>query len=196
MSPDYAKEALLPSSLIETLARSDELPNTNVLNRVTVNCLRGYCQNQLLRDIDATSMAHSIEVRVPYLDVPLLDMAMSLPQNAKWANLADNLNPYDSTYKTTGSKKILFDIGRDILPSDIDLQRKRGFSMPFGFWLKNEINDLFEECTSRKVVVDRGIFDTDSVAALKLKFYDGKIGWAQPWLVMLTELWCQEVLDG
>lgn len=49
------------------------------MERVSALCLRGYSNNQLLRDIDAVSMAHSLEVRVPYLDVPLIDLALSLP---------------------------------------------------------------------------------------------------------------------
>ena len=61
----------------------DEVSDGTAVERVSALCLRGYTNNQLLRDIDAVSMAHSLEVRVPYLDPILLDFAMSLPNSAK-----------------------------------------------------------------------------------------------------------------
>ena len=45
--------------------------------------LRSYLLNTLLRDTDAMSMRHSLEVRVPFLDAPLVEYVLSLPENAK-----------------------------------------------------------------------------------------------------------------
>ncbi|TLY35843.1 MAG: asparagine synthase (glutamine-hydrolyzing) [Nitrospirae bacterium] len=53
------------------MACGDELAGGSAVDRVTALCLRGYTQNQLLRDIDAVSMSHSLEVRVPFLDPTL-----------------------------------------------------------------------------------------------------------------------------
>ena len=61
----------------------DELDDGSLIDRVSGLCLRGYTANQLLHDIDATSMSHSLEVRVPYLDTVLADLALSLPDDAK-----------------------------------------------------------------------------------------------------------------
>ena len=61
----------------------DELRSASALERVTALATRGYLTNQLLRDIDAVSMAHSLEVRVPYLDTVVVDTALSLPDAAK-----------------------------------------------------------------------------------------------------------------
>ena len=65
------------------LAPLDELARGSAIERVTALATRGYLTNQLLRDIDAVSMAHSLEVRVPYLDPVVVDTALSLPDSAK-----------------------------------------------------------------------------------------------------------------
>src|SRR5262249_13723897 len=67
----------------QDLASLDELPAAPLLDRVSVLCLNGYTRNQLLRDIDACSMSHSLEVRVPFLDPLVADFALSLPDTAK-----------------------------------------------------------------------------------------------------------------
>lgn len=178
------------------LEQADELPLAPPLERVSALCLRSYTQNQLLRDIDAVSMAHSLEVRVPFLDPVVTDLALSLPANAKLGNTGKLPGHASATYRETGAKKILVDIGRDLLPEGMDLQEKRGFGMPFGFWLKAPLGDVLEDTLSPSVVKHRGFFDVQAVQALKNEFAAGRSGWTKPWLLMMTELWCREVLTG
>jgi len=177
------------------LSAADELSAAPPLERVSALCMRGYLQNQLLRDIDAVSMAHSLEVRVPYLDVPLIDLALSLPQSAKLSELAVMTHPEAASYRATGAKKILVDIGRELLPLGMDTQPKRGFAMPFAYWMKNALRETVDDCRDVATIRRRGLFDAKAIVALKQAFDDNQVGWAQPWLVMMTELWCQTVLD-
>ena len=178
------------------IALSDEMPNAPALERVSALCLRGYTQNQLLRDIDAVSMAHSLEVRVPFLDPVLADLALSLPRSAKLGTLAGVQNPETASYRDTGTKKILVDIGAaGLLPPGMDSQPKRGFGMPFDTWLKGPLRDVFDDALSPATVTKRGLFDAVAVSRLKEDFLAGKGSWPQPWLLMMTELWCREVLD-
>lgn len=174
---------------------SDELPDEDLIDRVSALCLRGYTQNQLLRDIDAVSMAHSLEVRVPFLDSAISDIAFSLPINAKLNPGVSVANPYLATYRETGIKKILVDIGRNLLPENMDNQPKRGFGMPFGSWLNTDLKDVLEDTLSINSVRSRGIFDENEVQGIKNNFYLGRTGWPHPWLLMMIELWCREVLD-
>jgi asparagine synthase (glutamine-hydrolysing) len=176
------------------LLAADELADAQPLERVSALCMRGYLQNQLLRDIDAVSMAHSLEVRVPYLDVPLIDLALSLPQSSKISDLSRIPRPESASYCETGTKKILVDIGRELLPPGMDEQPKRGFAMPFAAWMQGDMRAVVEETLADSTVRNRGLFDPQRVQALKKGFDDGRIGWAQPWLLMMTELWCREVL--
>jgi len=174
---------------------ADEMPAAPPLERVSALCMRGYTQNQLLRDIDAVSMAHSLEVRVPFLDPLLADLALSLPRTAKLGTLEGVKNPETASYRDTGTKKILVDIGMGLLPPGMDKQPKRGFGMPFEVWMKGPLRDVFEDAMSPTTVKKRGFFDEVEVSRLKEDFLAGKSAWPQPWLLMMTELWCREVLD-
>ncbi|MDD1721826.1 MAG: asparagine synthase (glutamine-hydrolyzing) [Euryarchaeota archaeon] len=173
----------------------DELPGANPVDRVTALCLRGYTQNQLLRDIDAVSMAHSLEVRVPFLDPVLVDLALSLPSGAKLGGPSRARGRGAGSYRETGAKRILVDAGRGLLPEGMDLQLKRGFGMPFDSWLSGPLKDVLEDVLSSAAVRARGLFDVEEVGGLKEAFLRGRSGWARPWLLMMTELWCREVLD-
>lgn len=177
------------------LLAADELAGAQPLERVSALCMRGYLQNQLLRDIDAVSMFCSLEVRVPYLDVELIDLALCLPHSSKLADVSWVKRPEMSSYRATGTKKILLDIGQDLLPPGMAEQPKRGFAMPFDFWMRNELREVLEDSLAISKIKQRGFFDPGAVAALKQAFHEGRIGWSQPWLLMMTELWCRQVLD-
>lgn len=181
--------------LSELAYRQDQMPDAQAFERVSVLCLRGYTQNQLLRDIDAVSMSHSLEVRVPFLDTVLADVALALPIESKINPRSFGLDPYAATYRDLGVKRILIDIGRGMLPPDMDVQPKRGFGMPFDYWLKNNLIDILEDTLSPASVHKRGLFSVDAVQATKQSFYSGSVGWSHPWLLMVTELWCRNNLD-
>lgn len=88
--------------------------------------LKFYLQNQLLKDTDFMSMHHSIEVRVPFLDHPLVEYVSSLSSDIK---LSQRLN-----------KPLLVEATRDLLPPEIFSRPKMGFTFPFQNWLR-EIQD-------------------------------------------------------
>jgi asparagine synthase (glutamine-hydrolysing) len=176
------------------LAPLDELPQGSAIERVTALAARGYLTNQLLRDIDAVSMAHSLEVRVPYLDPVVVDTALSLPDSAKLGDVR-KANPYGQTYRETGAKRVLIDVGRRWLPPDFDVQQKRGFAMPFDAWLRGPLADVLADTTDTRTVQQRGLLDVAGVSSVRERFYRGAASWAEPWLLMMLELWCREVLD-
>lgn len=179
------------------LSEIDELQRGSTVERVTGLCLRGYTANQLLRDIDAVSMAHSLEVRVPYLDHIVADMALSLPDAAKLGDISRLGSSLEhSTYRQLGAKRILIDVGRRLLPGDLDSQAKRGFSMPFDSWLKGALGEVLQDTLSADTVRRRGLFNEERVMAMKDGFFGGRVLWTQPWLLMMVELWCREVLDS
>lgn len=88
-----------------------------------------------LEKVDKASMAHSLEVRVPFLDHRIVEFANSLP--IEW--------------KINGtSKKILKDSLRTIIPDSIIDKPKRGFAVPIDEWFRNELseylkNSIFDE---------------------------------------------------
>lgn len=177
----------------DRIAASDELPEASPICRVSALCLRGYTQNQLLRDIDAVSMRHSLEVRVPFIDKILTDLALALPDETKLSTDFDR--NISTAYCYTGAKRILIDSVRDLLPSDLDLRPKRGFAMPFNAWLRGPLQDVIEDTLSPRSVATRGLFRIDVVKKIRRRFNRGQISWALPWLLMIIELWFRQIID-
>ncbi|MEO9005022.1 MAG: asparagine synthase (glutamine-hydrolyzing) [Ginsengibacter sp.] len=81
-----------------------------------------FMQNQLLRDGDVMSMAHGIEIRVPFLDTHFIDLSLQIQSGIKYVGRP---------------KQLLIDSFKDILPEPIWNRPKMGFSFPFKKWLTN-----------------------------------------------------------
>jgi len=198
LDPGLRTEAQAGKPLHLDLKGIDELPQARAVERVSALCLRGYTNNQLLRDIDAVSMAHSLEVRVPFLDIPLIDLALSLPPRSKIGEVAETAKPaHEVTYRESGCKKILIESGHKlgILAKGIDLQKKRGFAMPFDAWMKGTLRPIVDEALSDETVKRRGYLQLEEVERIKKGFYDGNVHWSQPWLLMVFELWSRKFID-
>ena len=197
IAEDLRRDAECGRAMDADLAAHDELPEGDCVQRVSALCLRGYTCCQLLRDIDAVSMAHSLEVRVPFLDVRLLELALSFPADFKLSHPSGELDAHRATYRALGAKRILIDAGRKsgVLSDRIDLQPKRGFVMPFAQWLHGPLREPLEEALSERSVRNRGLLEPREVARLRQSFSEGAVSWAQPWLLMVLELWCRRFLD-
>ncbi len=87
--------------------------------------------NTLLRDSDTNSMAHSLEIRVPFLGRRLVDRVSRLPGSAR--------SPRGSQPKHLLRKAVA-----DLLPADVFTLRKSGFSLPFGDWMFGPLRDQCE----------------------------------------------------
>ena len=68
--------------------------------------------------------------------------------------------------------------------------------MPFGSWLRGPLSDVLEDTLSDSSVRSRGLLDVHEAAGVRDAFLRGEIGWAEPWLLMMIELWCRVVLEG
>ena len=82
-----------------------------------------YMQNQLLRDADVMSMAHGLEIRVPFLDTEFVELALQIQSGIK--------------YSGSHGKQMLIDAFKDRLPEPIWKRPKMGFAFPFKEWLTN-----------------------------------------------------------
>ena len=194
LAPELRSQAKTGCSLDTDLKPIDEISNGTTIQRVSGLCLRGYNNNQLLRDTDAVSMANSLEVRVPFLDPVMADLALSLPDSAKLGDVSTLLSR-QYTYKDSGAKRILFDVGKKMLPADFDSQAKRGFGMPFDSWLKGPLREVLMDTLSERQVKERGFLNTSEVAAVREQVSRGDFLWTQPWLLMILELWFREVAE-
>ncbi len=196
MSAPMRASALCGRDLALDIGDQDELPEDSPVRRVTALCLRGYTQNQLLRDIDGVSMFHSLEVRVPYLDHVLVDLALSLPDESKLGLLAAGGLEPGASYHASGAKRILLDAFRTQIPAGMDQQPKRGFGLPYTAWLLGPLKEVMDETLSAASVNRRGLFDAREVEKIRTRFEAGTAPWTHPWVLMMCELWHREVIDG
>jgi asparagine synthase (glutamine-hydrolysing) len=139
-------------------------------------------------------MSHSLEVRVPYLDPIVADVALSLPDSAKLSSAPETWSA-SLSYREAGTKRVLLDVARSLLPEGFDTKPKRGFGMPFARWLYGPLREVLLDTTSQQTVVARGLLDPQQVSAVRDEFMAGSGNWEQPWLLMMLELWSREVLD-
>ncbi|HNQ27798.1 MAG TPA: asparagine synthase C-terminal domain-containing protein, partial [Aquaticitalea sp.] len=79
--------------------------------------------------VDRASMAYSVEVRSPFLDYRVIEYARSLPMHFR--------------YEKGRQKKILRDILKEYIPETVFNQPKRGFAVPIGDWMRNELKEEF-----------------------------------------------------
>ena len=106
-------------------ARWDASAGARTLDRLLALNLETYLLDDLLPKVDRTSMAHGLEVRVPFLDQDLLDYAFRLAPS----------------YKLRGPKlkRVLKSAVHDLLPEPILARPKRGFGVPLGAWFRNDL---------------------------------------------------------
>ena len=112
------------SEIWKILEEQPLLPEINFLsapNQASWLETNMYMQNQLLRDADIMSMAHGIEIRVPYLDKEFASLALKIQSDVK--------------YKKGLGKQLLIDAFKDSIPRMIWDRPKMGFSFPFHEWL-------------------------------------------------------------
>ncbi len=163
---------------------------------VGLSCLldtRVYMISQLLRDSDATSMAHSLELRVPFVDLALVAFSRSCDDEFKLRSDGGSSNRYYGS----GSKRVLIHALRDLLPLSISNRQKKGFALPFDHWMRGEAAPLVEETCGAEAVARRGLVDPQAVAAMRKNARAGVPGSTYPglWTLMILELWCRAVLD-
>jgi asparagine synthase (glutamine-hydrolysing) len=121
LGPDIAREGLDRLNLLALLENAVTPDPGTPYTRVAALESSLYLRNQLLRDMDWASMAHSLEVRVPLVD----------------AHLLRKLAPALVTRKGRG-KGILANAPHPPLPSEIRTRRKTGFTLPIREWLQQE----------------------------------------------------------
>lgn len=114
------------------------ITDTTNLNKILALDIQAFMQSVLLRDMDATSMWHSLEVRFPLIDYKLVELAFSLPDEYKL-----NFNPLQKppaegklSYREAGNKKILMDTMEPVLPDGFADRPKNGFKLPMSQWVK------------------------------------------------------------
>lgn len=108
----------------------DESAGAQVLDRLLVLNIRTYLLDDLLQKADRMSMAHGLEVRSPFLDRDLVELALRLPRNHRVRGLI--------------LKRVLKVALGDLLPKSIIHRRKRGFGVPLDRWFRTDLGSYVD----------------------------------------------------
>ena len=128
--------------------------------------LRTYTHHQLLRDTDAMSMAHSLEVRVPLLDHVLVEAVLRLPPEAKTEG--------------QGPKPLLLRAVGDLLAPEVrDRRDKQGFTFPFAVWLRGPLRKHVRAALDARP--DFTLLRRDAVEDVWRAFEDGRVHGSRVW---------------
>ena len=131
---------------------------------------------------DKMSMAAGVEVRVPFLDLELIDFAASIPNEYKLRNHI--------------GKWILKKAMEPYLPHNVIYRQKTGFGLPLRRWMKRELRPLLSDILSTDSLNRRGLFSSKAVHQLIADNDKGTID-ANFILfsLMCIEMWCRNYLD-
>ncbi len=149
--------------------------------------LTTYTRDDLLLGTNMMSMAHSIEVRVPFLDQRLIQYV-------------SQIHPIYHFQKGT-SKYLLKQLISEWLPSEIIKHKKTGLGLPRNLYMKGKLKPHILSVLSSNSMKKRGIFNPYYVKELTDSFYSDnseKMLWSEHlriWILFIFELWCRIYLD-
>jgi asparagine synthase (glutamine-hydrolysing) len=156
---------------------------SNLDSFTAVSCmeLKSYLVSTLLRDTDSMSMAHSLEVRVPFLDHALVEFVTQLPQEVKIGKGIP--------------KALLITALRDLLPSDVMKQKKRGFTFPWATWLRGPLKSKIERGLCELSPVLRQALQPEAAENVWWSYLEGKTTWSRPWSLYVLNEWTKRHLE-
>ncbi len=152
-----------------------ELAGDNI-NRMLYVDVKNSLPGDMLTKVDLMSMRNSLEVRVPFLDHEVVELAFEMEGSVKLKGLK--------------RKYILMETFKDILPPMLHNRPKWGFEMPIGAWLRRELKFLIDDFLSRDFVNKQGIFEYDIIDGLIKKHMSKKMDYSlQLWNLIVFQHW-------
>jgi asparagine synthase (glutamine-hydrolysing) len=184
--PHELKTLLNPnfqSSLAElTFIDNFESDDLSSLDRMIRSDLTAYLPGDLLVKVDIATMASSIELRSPMLDVSVVEWGVSLPRK----------------YKIKGfeTKHILKDVARSLVPAELLERPKMGFGIPRAEWLRTAMSDMVFDTLTDTTATQRGWFNSHEVKKVIGIHMAGKDRDHVLWPILMLELWARTWLDN
>ena len=189
---DDAKQSLYTDGLREATAGLDayaahrryfaRVENAAPLNRLLYVDLKTFLPCLNLITTDKTSMAANLEVRVPFLNREMIDLAARMPPDLK-------LRGFKRKY-------ILKRALEKVLPHEVVWRKKAGFGAPIRSWLRGPLKPLVDDLLSEATVRKRGLFRPDEVRRIINANLSGREDYnLQVFQLLNLELWQRQFLD-
>ena len=138
-----------------------------------------YLPGDLLLKADLASMAHSLELRSPFLDHDVVALGLALPDSLK-------------THRREGKVALRRAFAAD-LPAEVAGRGKSGFGVPLGRWFRSDLRDTAHDLLSG----DRGWFRPDTVRRLLDEHESGRADHGHRlWCLLMLELWVREHVEA
>jgi asparagine synthase (glutamine-hydrolysing) len=151
-------------------------PTADPLERLIYVYAKCYLQDDILVKVDRASMATSLEVRAPFLDVELVEFLGRVPPHLK--------------LRGSKTKYLLKRAMADVLPPGIATRAKKGFGIPVAAWFKKELRVALQDELSPDRIRRQGIFDPETVQRLISEHLSGRRDNRKPlWTLFVFQLW-------
>jgi asparagine synthase (glutamine-hydrolysing) len=169
---------------LRQLVESLDLPRP-LLERYLAVDQNYYLPDDILYKTDRMSMAHSLEVRPPFLDHRIVEFAAGLPASLKIRGFKQ--------------KFLLKELMRGKLPDSVLDRKKTGFDIPTHDWFRGPLRGLLHDTLTSKAISDTGIFDATAIAALIRDHMERRINvgyhlWGLVTLFLWMKRWRVETL--
>jgi asparagine synthase (glutamine-hydrolysing) len=170
-----ATQAWRPARFGELAADSAE---RDPVNRVSALELQTYLLSTLLRDTDQMSMAHSLEIRVPLLDVQLVELLFEIDGSHK--------------ISTEQPKPLLTHSLGHLMPRESIFRPKQGFVLPIASWLRGTLEERVSRSFLQATPDEAYPFTPRGLQAMWRRFISGEVGWGHVWAVFILRTWIDQ----
>jgi asparagine synthase (glutamine-hydrolysing) len=164
-----------------TFINQFELGDLTSFDRMIRSDLGAYLPGDLLVKVDIATMANSLELRSPMLDVNVVEWGVSLPRK----------------YKIRGfeTKHILKDVARSLVPAALIDRPKMGFGIPRAEWLRTGMREMVVDTLTDTTATQRGWFNSTEVRNVLDIHMAGEDKDNLLWPMLMLELWARTWLD-
>jgi asparagine synthase (glutamine-hydrolysing) len=160
LTPDFRTESGADDAADLVTGMFESAEADGVLHAAMLADLHTYLPGDLLTLADRVSMRHSLEVRVPFLDHPLVELMASAPSHLKVAGWT--------------TKVLMLEAFQKLLPASILRRRKVGFSVPLALWLRTDLRSTMHEILSEAEVRRLGYLRYAEVERIKTEHLAGR----------------------
>jgi len=150
-------------------SREPSPPLRDAMAELSWGELSHYMRDTLLRDSDAMSMAHSLELRVPFLDTPLVSRVLAYPAREK--------------FKANRPKDLLLRATQDLIPEEIWNRPKMGFTLPMRAWMLGPLRDYCRDGLT--TLNSASILSPAKTAKVWKDFESDSLHWPAAWSLVV-----------
>ncbi len=159
-SADVLNAEMIDSSSNEFLDHWARLRSVDPLNKLLEMDVGTYLVDDLLTLTDRMSMAHSLEVRVPFLDHEVVQFFWAVPSHLKLKGLT--------------KKYLLKKAAERVLPREVIYRRKKGFSVPLTVWFRGPLRKSLLDLLGSSSLDQMGIFNRRYIDAILAEHLEGR----------------------